>query len=262
MHKLIFVVVCTSLVISSYINISDNDISDEKNNKPSNDELIIESSEVLQPTINDNLTTYVKENMYSVFPMIEGFVWYYEGPNDTELVSIIDKIEKYEDRIVLIVANCREDLTGEELLQNRISYKTVEVYKNKIVMDNSVILKEPLVLGNKWETDYVIKPTNKKSEASIEIIENNDKTITTKVKVDIDDNGIKQNYEELVTYELGRGITSEWYEIIGIDSYSRGLNLVETYEQPAVKDKWYLSPYEIEQYEINIQQHLIANDKP
>jgi hypothetical protein len=41
-----------------------------------------------------------KYNIKDVFPQNIGFVWYYEGPNDTEKVSVIDNVIQSEESVV------------------------------------------------------------------------------------------------------------------------------------------------------------------
>lgn len=197
---------------------------------------MISSSEEL---MNDN------KSIIDVFPNQEGYVWFYEGPNDSEKVTMIQNADNSNDIITLTLLSCREDLAGEVKIEDRISSTIVEITKDSISIDDSVVLKAPLILGGKWETKYKIKPSKEEYNATIEIIELTEINITTKVFVSKDDNLIDENYEETVIYEYGKGILSEWYNIIGLDGYTRGLVLTTTYEKPVIPDMWYLTPYQI-----------------
>lgn len=57
--------------------------------------------------------TEAGNDMYSIFPHKKGFVWYYEGPNDAEKISMLDDITKKGEHYVLTIKSCREDLTGQ-----------------------------------------------------------------------------------------------------------------------------------------------------
>lgn len=181
----------------------------------------------------------------SIFPKSEGFLWYYEGPNDMEKVAMLENVEIKEDGRILSIKTCREDLSGTEELEDRMSKEIFEVTANEIIQEGSILLKAPIVVGNRWDTNYKIKPSGERIKATIEIIEVNDNTIKTKTIVSTEEN-IEEQYEEITIYKLGVGIVSQWYNIIGMDGFSQGLELKKTYEQPEVPEKWYLSPYAIE----------------
>lgn len=104
----------------------------------------------------------------------------------------------------------------------------------------------PLVKGNTWTTDYKIKPSGTMYKAAIEIVEVSDDHIKTKVIASINSNDIEEQYEEITIYEKEIGMISEWYSIVGMNEYARGIDLKQTYDKPQIPEKWYLSPYQIE----------------
>ncbi len=250
MTKWMVVLILSVLLISGCnesIDENETHIQNDQNIEDSTKEVEDIDIEVSDKNVDENeILDEVKEETYSimnVFPQKVGFVWYYEGPNDTEKVSVIDSISQSEKNVVLTILNCREDLTGEELFENRLSQNIIEISDENIIIDESVVLSAPLVVGNSWDTNYKLKPSGDTYTATIEIVDINENEIITKVVVSSDNNAIDDSYEEIVKYEIGIGIKSEWYNIIGIDGYMRGLDLKNIYEQPKIPDKWYLTPY-------------------
>ncbi len=250
MTKWMVVLILSVLLISGCnesIDENETHIQNDQNIEDSTKEVEDIDIEVSDKNVDENeILDEVKEETYSimnVFPQKVGFVWYYEGPNDTEKVSVIDSISQSEKNVVLTILNCREDLTGEELFENRLSQNIIEISDENIIIDESVVLSAPLVVGNSWDTNYKLKPSGDTYTATIEIVDINENEIITKVVVSSDNNAIDDSYEEIVKYEIGIGIKSEWYTIIGIDGYMRGLDLKNIYEQPKIPDKWYLTPY-------------------
>lgn len=234
--------------------IDNNDYDVQINNNAEDDSTVL--VEVNDVEVNDNSDDTTNErvedsemethNIKNVFPQNVGFVWYYEGPNDSEKISVIDRVEDLEESVIVTILNCRKDLTGEEELENRLSQNIIEITEEKIIIDKSVVLSTPLRVGNSWETIYRIKPAGEEYTAIIEIIGIKDDEIITKVVVSYVNNPIEESYQETVKYKIGVGIISEWYNILGMDGYMRGLDLKHTYEKPEFPDKWYLTPYQIE----------------
>jgi hypothetical protein len=215
----------------------------EKNNDLSFQRLDQKSIETLEDhSIDKTMGNDLKE----MFPKQKGFVWYYEGPNDAEKISILDDITKEGERYILTIKSCREDLTGQEALEDRISYSTIEITENQVICDGSVVLKTPLVKGNTWTTDYKVKPSKGMYKATIEIIEVSDKSIKTKAIVYEDSHDIEEQYEEITVYEKGIGMLSKQYSIAGMNGYSQGLELKRTYDEPEIPERWYLTPYQLQ----------------
>ena len=127
-----------------------------------------------------------------------------------------------------------------------MSQSIIEITDENIVIDGAVVLSAQIRVGISWETKYKIKPTNEEYIAVIEIIEIKDKQIVTKVVVPTENNPIHEAYNETVKFEVGVGILSEWYNILGMEGYMRGLDLKKTYKKPEIPEKWYLTPYQIE----------------
>lgn len=247
MMKQLFVIMILLLCITGCNNKTDN-ITKE----PSVDEAVTEKDDnanVENETMVNDGTSIASESNYSVreiFPITEGFVWYYEGPNDSEKVSIIDEINELDNGLKLSVISCREDLSGEQKLESRLSNTIIKITDSSILIDDSIVLSEPLIVGTKWETKYMIKPSGVEYLATIEITEVDDGKITTNVVASQENNSEDESYEEVVVYEVGLGIISDWYNIIGMDGYKRGFDLKKTYNKPVIPEKWYLTPYQIE----------------
>lgn len=243
MKRKIAVILCILLVLSACSTLEEINKNDYQRQVSDSENGINEQLTKIDDA--DEMQSSIDNNIYNIFPHKQGYIWYYEGSNDSEKISMIDNVTKKGAHYILTIKSCREDLTGVEDIEDRISYSTIEITDSQIICDDTVILSKPLISGNTWITDYRIKPSGIMYTATVEIVESSGNIIKTKTIVNTDSNDIEEKYEEITIYEIGVGVISQWRNIAGMDSYMSRLDLKQTYDQPEIPDKWYLSPYEI-----------------
>lgn len=175
----------------------------------------------------------------NIYPKDEGFIWYYEGPMDFELISIISKIKNDNGEKTLVLKNIEDDMTGELNLKERIYIKNIVINTGSICIDKMIVLKSPLKIGNTWITNFSFPEKNMVYKAKVEICEIKEKTIKTKTTVIRETNQI---YEEINVFEINKGHISKWYNVSDNKDFYRGYELKKFLKKPLNIEKWYL-PY-------------------
>lgn len=170
------------------------------------------------------------------YTMKKGFVFYFEGVDDYEKVSIVKEIVMENSKKIIYIDSCREDLTGELEIKERIYKEKIIIEKEKLKINENEILKMPIIIGNKWKGNYYIEGFGVKNNVLFEIKSIKNYIVTVEV--------LWNNYKEKIELKKGVGIISQWQHID--DDYEFGFKLKKTYNKPIFNDRWYLTPYEIE----------------
>lgn len=154
----------------------------------------------------------------NIYPKDEGFIWYYEGPMDFELITIISKIKNDNGEKTLVLKNIEDDMTGELNLKERIYEKNIVINTDSICIDKMIVLKSPLKIGNTWITNFSFPEKNMVYKAKVEIC------------------------EEINVFEINKGHISKWYNVSDNKDFYRGYELKKFLKKPLNIEKWYL-PY-------------------
>lgn len=170
------------------------------------------------------------------YTMKKGFVFYFEGVNDYEKVSIVREIVMENNKKIVYIDSCREDLTGELEIKERIYEEKIIIGKEELKINENEILKTPIITGNKWKGNYYIEGVGIKNNVLFEIKSIKNDIVTVEVSWN--------NYKEKIEIKKEIGIISQWQHID--DDYEFGFKLKKTYNKPIFNDRWYLTPREIE----------------
>jgi hypothetical protein len=170
------------------------------------------------------------------YTMKKGFVFYFEGVNDYEKVSRVRECIIENDKKIIYIDSCREDLTGELEIKERIYEEKIIIGKEELKINENEILKMPIIIGNKWKGNYYIEGFGVKNNVLFEIKSIKNDIVTVEV--------LWNNYKEKIELKKGVGIISQWQHID--NDYEFGFKLKKTYNKPIFTDRWYLTPREIE----------------
>lgn len=152
-------------------------------------------------------------SLIDIYQLDDNTYWDYILPDKTHMYKQLWSKDVREKNTKLSMQYVSDPIDDEGKYRDRIKEQEVEITPNQISIDNTVVLKAPLKKGNTWETSIQlsIDGVSKTYEATVNIEEVTEKTVTTRLVVTNLGEFKEKEYIKIQTYQKNFGIIYESY---------------------------------------------------
>ncbi len=192
-------------------------ISDSLNETP----IIIDSETIgiTEETLDDEEKHQDKINhdfdrsLMTVFPLSEGYKWFYIGSVEYASVEVLSKIDRKHPEVTeIFIEGLVEDMSGQ-FMSDTSYLKQYSIFEKQIIRRfgpyESVVLKSPLNKDEVWENLY-FDPVYGLFDARYRVSEVSDQMVVIEMTpASPEKDGVPSQFKIETTYEIGKGITME-----------------------------------------------------